>query len=32
MIIAIFSSEHDLLARNIVSLNQGTVMRHIRQV
>ena len=32
MIIAIFSTEHYLLARNIVSPNQGTVMRHIRQV
>ena len=32
MIIDIFSTEHYLLARNIVSPNQGTVMRHIRQV
>ena len=32
MIIAIFSTEHYLVARNIISPNQGRVMRHIRQV
>ena len=32
MIIAIFSTEQYLLARNIVSLDHGTVMRHIKQV
>ena len=32
MIIAIFSTEHYLLARNIVSPNHWTMMRHIRQV
>ena len=32
MMMAIFCNEHYLLTRNVVSPNQGTVMRHIRQV